>query len=107
MVRAMLLALVLGTLGACTAAPGEQVANRIRAAQSQIVRDVIYRPANALDPAEVIVYLRSGSTEADARLFWCNIVVPAGGSEFEGETGVSIWNDAGSALMALDVSCPP
>jgi len=30
--------------------------------------------------------------------------VPAGGSEFEGETGVSIWNDAGSAMMALDVT---
>jgi len=107
MARVMLVALVLGTLGACAAAPGEQVANRIRAAQSQFVRDVIYRPANALDPAEVIVYLRPGTTEAEARLFWCDIVVPPGGSEFEGETGVSIWNDAGSAMMALEVSCPP
>jgi hypothetical protein len=107
MVRTMVVALVLGTLGACAVAPGEQVANRIRAAQSQIVREVIYRPANALDPAEIVVYLRPGTSEAEARRFWCDTVVPAGGSESEGETGVSIWNDAGSAMMALDVSCPP
>jgi ABC-type Fe3+-hydroxamate transport system substrate-binding protein len=104
---AVALVMAVAMLGACASPPGEQIATRIRAAGSLIVREVIYRPANVLDPPEVIVYLRSGTTEAQARDLWCAVVVPSGGSPFEGDTGVTLWNDSGTTLMAQDVTCPP
>ena len=39
--------------GGCSADPAKQVATQIRAAASPVVRAVVYREANFLDPAEV------------------------------------------------------
>ena len=93
-------------LASCASPVGEQVATRIRAAGSPIVREVIYQPENYLDPEGLEVFLRPGTTEAQAKDLWCTVVVPAGGSAFEGETGVTLWNDAGTEMMAQDVTCP-
>ena len=49
--------------------PGAVAADRIRAAQSTIVRVVNYRPANALDDATVDIYLRSGATRPGQQLW--------------------------------------
>jgi hypothetical protein len=91
---------------ACAPSPGEQVAARIRAAGSSLIRDVTFRAPNMVDPASVDVWLRPGATEAQADALWCEVIAPAGGSAFEGDTEVVVWNDQGTEPMALSPSCP-
>lgn len=84
---------------------GEQLAADIRAANSPIVRDVVYRSATMIDPPEVDVWLRPGATEEQAVSLWCEVIAPAGGSAFEGERGVVVWDDAGTEMMAVNPDC--
>lgn len=101
-----LLALLVGLLAAgCAPAPGEQIANRIRAAGSPVVREVIFRPANLLDPASIDVWLIPGAPEAQAEAVWCEVIAPAGGSAYDEGGGVAVWNDSGTELMAVDPVC--
>ena len=99
-----LLALAVPVVAGCATGAGEQVADRIRAANAVIVRDVIYRPANFLDPADIVVYLRPGATESQAEQHYCDVIVPAGGDQSDG-SDVSVWDDSGRVLMAQDVTC--
>jgi hypothetical protein len=89
-----------GIVGAGT--PAEQVAVRIRAADSALVGRVVFRPANMFDDPRIDVWLRPGATESQAEALWCDIVVPAGGSSSNAETGTVIWNDSGTQMMAND-----
>jgi hypothetical protein len=84
-------------LAGCASDAGEHVADRIRAANATLVRDVIYRPANLLDPSEIIVHLRPGATEPQAEQLWCDVVAPAGTESHYSD--VSVWNDSGTVLM--------
>lgn len=90
---------------ACTASPSEALATRLREAGSPLVGQVVYRPANFLDPAEVDVWLKLGTTADQANELWCQVIEPAGGSHVEGDTGVVVWNYAGTEIMAADVEC--
>ena len=100
----LLVLLACGAAG-CSPAPGQQVAERIRASGSSLVLDVRYRTENILDPAEVLVFLRPGTTEQEAEAFWCEIVVPVGGTHEEGPTGVTLWNSNGTQALAADSTC--
>jgi hypothetical protein len=101
------IALALLLLVGCAADPGEQVANRIRATQSDLAQQVNYRPANFLDEAKIDVFLRPGATKADALDFWCRVVIPAGGSaNYRDVIAVSLWDTGGNTFMTPETDCP-
>jgi hypothetical protein len=101
------LLLILGTVVAagCAPAAGEVIAARIHAAQSPIVREVDYQPANMLDPAEVDVWLRPEATEAQANTLWCDVIVLAGGQPYEGDRGVAVFYSTGTMYVSLNPVC--
>jgi hypothetical protein len=103
-VRAIPTLLVL--VSACGADPGAQVAERIQNVDSPLVVSVEYRSANVLDDPVVIVILREGTTETEAEAFWCNVVVPAGGTADGGPSTVSLYSFDGAEALAVDVACP-
>jgi hypothetical protein len=83
------------------------VATRIRAAQSDLVLKVNYRPEDFIDPAVVDVYLRPGTTKAQALEVWCGVVLPAGGEDLEGGgKAVSLWDAGGNTFMTPEADCP-
>jgi hypothetical protein len=98
----VLLLLVTAVVGGCQSDPAAAVATRIRAAGSPVVRDVVLRSANYLDPAGVDVWLRAGATEAEADALWCDVIEPTGGSNL-----VAVWNDMGTEMMAVNAECAP
>ncbi|MBA3339443.1 MAG: hypothetical protein H0T54_06830 [Geodermatophilaceae bacterium] len=85
--------------------PGRQLAARLQGVGSPLIRDVVFRPQTTIDPPEVHVIVQAGVTEAQAEQLWCEVVAPAGGSQFEGELGALIYDDAGNWL-ASNVTCP-
>ena len=88
---------------ACSPSEGEDLARRIQDVHSPLVVKVVVRPANLLDPETVDVYLRSGTTEAEAVSFWCTVIDPHG----EGtNVPVALWNQTGTAMLASDPTCP-
>ena len=87
---------------ACGPSEGESISRRIYDAQSPLVVKVAYRPANLLDPEQVDVYVRSGTTEAEASDLWCRVVVPAAGKDM---VIVALWNETGTQMMAVDAEC--
>jgi hypothetical protein len=84
--------------------PGRQLAARIRAAESPLISEVVFRPQTMIDPPEVHVIVQRGVTELQAEQLWCAVVAPAGGSQFEGDLGALIYDDAGNWL-ASTVTC--
>jgi hypothetical protein len=80
--------------------PGRQLADRIRAANSPLVQDVVFREQTMIDPPEVHVIVKHGVTETEAAGLWCDVVAPAGGSQFEGNLGALIYDDAGNWLSS-------
>ena len=82
--RALLATLAVALVVAgCTSGPGpgEAIAERIRAANSPIVREVEVSPANPWQGEgddSIYVYLVEPATEAQALEFWCEVMIPAG-----------------------------
>ncbi len=95
---------VLGLLVAACVKPGDRLADHIRAANSPVVREVFVHD-DWLDGPEVILYLRSGATEAQAEQLWCEVIEPAGGSHLEGDTATTVWDSWGWTPMAQDTNC--
>jgi hypothetical protein len=58
-----------------------------------------------IDPPEVDVIVQTGVSEAQAERLWCDVVAPAGGSQFEGDLGALIYDDAGK-LARLNRDLP-
>jgi hypothetical protein len=113
MFRLSALVVVLGmssTLLTGCAGPGQSIADRIRAANSPIVREVVLSPANFWEGSgdAVYVYLKEEATEAEALDLWCRVVLPAGAKDLP--TGaVGLWKGGASsgALLALhNPTCP-
>ena len=106
-VKILAVATVLVVVAGCAPQRDQVVVDRLNAAKSPLVRDVFYRPGGFLDDAEIIVYLRAGVTDTQAREFWCQVVVPAGGTEFDsGPSAVTVWNDSGTVnMIPADTSC--
>lgn len=88
------------------ASPGEAVAARIRASNAPEIGRVVFRAKNYIDPEETDVWLVPGATEADADRVWCDVIVPAGGSQ-GGDNVVVVWNATGTSLMAIGPACQP
>jgi hypothetical protein len=93
-------------VGACAPSPGEAVAGRIRDSDSPEIGKVVFRPQNWIDPEQIDVFLAPAVSEAEAERLWCDMIVPAGGSE-DGENVVIVWNATGTSLMATDPACQP
>jgi hypothetical protein len=70
----------IALLASACAGPGAGIADRIRAADSPIVREVFYSPSNWLVGGEerIDVYLINEATDAQAVDLWCTVVIPAG-----------------------------
>ena len=85
--------------------PGRALAARLRAAGSPLIESVEFQPQRLIDPPEVHVIVRPGVTEDQAAALWCDVVVPAGGSKFEGDLGTQIHDSEGNWL-AEEVNCP-
>jgi hypothetical protein len=98
-----------GLLIAGCAGPALGIADRIRAANSPIVREVHISPANPFGgkPDEVKVYVVDDATEADALALWCEIIVPAGAADMAPGT-IDVWRgEPGTGQRILhDPSCP-
>jgi hypothetical protein len=84
--------------------PGEALAERIRAANSPLIQTVEFRPLTMIDPPEVHVIVVPSVTEDQADRLWCDVVAPAGGSQFEGNLGALIYDEHGNWL-ASSVTC--
>jgi hypothetical protein len=95
-------------LAAGCAGPAYGIADRIRAANSPTVRDVVLWPANPFGgrPDEIRVYVVDGATEADALALWCNVMLPAGAAEMLPH--IDVWRGRpGVERPALeDPTCP-
>jgi hypothetical protein len=89
------LSAVLASATLATAGCAEReacVADQIRAANSPIVREVVYRSSNILDPAEVDVYVSLGTTNAQAQALWCDVIV--------------LYKAGGLFSVRVDPTCP-
>lgn len=107
---------VLSLLVAGCGGPGQGIADRIRAANSPIVREVFLSPANLLEGSgdAVTVYLIDEASDAQAVDLWCNVVVPAGAEQLpKGRVDLYKGGDlqdgggrSGVSLVLHDPSCP-
>ncbi len=84
--------------------PGEALAARLRATHNPLIQAVEFRPLTMIDPPEVHVIVGPAVTEDRAEQLWCGVVAPAGGSQFEGNLGALIYDQAGNWL-ASNVTC--
>ena len=98
--RLLALSLVADVAAACSPS-GEEIAQRIRDAHSPLIANLIYRPQNFLDPAEIDIFLEPGTEEAQADALWCEVVVPSGGDR----GWVVLWTD-NDEMMAANATCP-
>jgi hypothetical protein len=109
--RLISIAVIIAALVGCVRGPSQMrlVADRIRAAESPFVDAVVYDPGDWLDEPYVAVFLRPGTSTEEAASFWCEVVVPAGGTGQSDESRmVSVW-EAGTddLLLSRDgVPCP-
>jgi hypothetical protein len=108
---AALAALVAGCGG-----PGAGIADRIRAANSPIVREVSFSPANPLEGSgeAIQIYLIDAASDAQALGLWCRVVLPAGAAQMPagsaqlrkgGEPAVG-GGSYGSSRVLANAVCP-
>ena len=100
-INALLLGLAFATASGCSD-NSSQVADSIRSAGSSLVVEVGYKPANILDRAVIEVTLNEGVSQAEAQQFWCQVVLPAGGSD----QLVALWRDSSEQVITVEDSCP-
>jgi hypothetical protein len=89
--------------------PGASVRDRIMAAGSPLVNGAYSSEAGLLGGANVTVALLPTTTVADAETFWCDVVVPAGGTHDGSGVKVTLYIQGGSAGFgpaAEDATCP-
>ena len=80
--------------------PGRQLAARLQASGSALIREVVFQPQTIIDPPEVHIIVQPDVTEAQAERLWCEVIAPAGGSQFEGDLGALIYDDRGNWLAS-------
>jgi hypothetical protein len=87
----------------CLPGPGQGIVDRINAANSPIVNEVILLPANPFEGQgdEVQVFILKDATDADALALWCDVIVPAGAAQLPAGTVVVYWGDNLNPIRAL------
>ncbi len=89
--RLVVLALfVLSLLVAGCAGPGQGIAERIRAANSPIVREVQYYPQEfpSSRKEHIYIFVVDEATEAEVLQLWCDVVLPAGAAHLPNEVAL-------------------
>lgn len=86
LVAVLLIAVLVAVVVVARAAwfgPAEGVADRIRAANSPIVEEVVLQGPNLFYGGEskVFVYLVPAATQEQALSLWCDVVLPAGAAQ--------------------------
>ncbi len=105
--RVLALALVVSVGAGCH--PGSSVRERIMAARSSLVDGAYSSEAGMLGGANVSVFLLPATTVDDAARFWCDVVVPAGGTHDSSGVKVELYIQGGAAgfgPVAEDATCP-
>jgi hypothetical protein len=97
----LLLGFAVATVSGCSD-NSAQVADRIRSARSSLVIGVDYTPADFLDRAVIQVSMKGDVSQVEAQQFWCQIVLPAGGSD----ELVGLWRGSSLQVITVDDSCP-
>jgi hypothetical protein len=107
---------ILAFLVAGCAGPGQGIADRIRAANSPIVREVYLSAANFWEGSgdAVKVYLVDEASDAEALELWCTVVLPAGAEElppggvqlFKGFEPTPGGGRSGGSLVLESATCP-
>jgi hypothetical protein len=95
--------------------PGTGIADRIRAANSPIVREVLYGSPGLEGGGErIFVYLIDEATDAQALDLWCQVVIPAGAEQL-GPDNVRLYKGGkpapgggslGTTRVLRDPVCP-
>ena len=99
-----LVAVVALVAAGCLPGPGQGIADRIRAADSPLVKEVVLSPASpwvGKDYEDVVLYLVDDVTDEAAFDLWCTVIVPAGADRLgpRGEVrmykGITKWPGGG------------
>ena len=104
-----ILAVVLVVLALAGCGRGTAVRERILASESPLIGDAYSYDDGQVNVVTVHVALLPIATKADAARFWCDIVVPAGGTHDTSGVMVTLSIQGGSAgfgNVAEDVVCP-
>jgi hypothetical protein len=104
-----ILAVALVALAVAGCRPGATVRERIMASGSPLVDGTYSSEEGLLGGANVTVALLPTTTVDDAARFWCEVVVPAGGTHDGSGVKVTLYIQGGSAgfgPVAEDVVCP-
>jgi hypothetical protein len=91
------------------AGPGRGIADRIRAANSPIVREVYLSPANAFGGKgdEIQIFVPDNTTEAEKLSLWCEVMLPAGAADMPpGTIGVYEGVPGAGHDVLRDPACP-
>jgi len=105
--RLLVISMIISSVVACQ--PGASVRDRIMAARSPLVDGAYSSEAGMLGGANVTVALLPTTSVADAEAFWCDVVVPAGGTHDGSGVKVTLYIQGGSAgfgPVAEDATCP-
>jgi hypothetical protein len=96
-----MLAVIAFAVSGCSG-PAAGIVDRIRAAQSSVIQEVRYSPANGLigEPDEVYIYFVPTVTDAQVADAWCSVVVPAGIEQLPSDT---VWLAKAGVVEAGDV----
>jgi hypothetical protein len=100
----------------CAAGSGQAIADRIRATNSPMVREVVLSPANFWQGSgdAVYVYLTDAATDEEALDLWCTVVYPPGANTLPaGQVGLYKGGEpqqgggrSGASLVLRDPVCP-
>ena len=103
LVRFLLVALV--ALSAVGCARGASVRDRILATKSPLIGDAYSYEDGTFSVARVHVALLPRTTEAEAATFWCEVVVPAGGTHDGDGVMVTLAIQGVGGSVADDTAC--
>jgi hypothetical protein len=114
---ALTIAVVSLVEAGCTAGLGQGIADRVLAANSPIVREVVLSPENFWNGRSgdaVYVYLVDGASDLEAPDPWCNVVYPPGVAKLpvgqvilaKGGEPAPAGGRSGTTIVLRDPVCP-
>jgi hypothetical protein len=102
--RSLPAGIIVSLLVAGCVTPGQGIVDRIRAANSPIVREIVLTPPNPFGGKgdEIHIYVVDEATEAEALALWCDVVLPAGAAQLPFMAVRVYWGERSTPTDALD-----